>query len=90
LNDWYRIFNSFGIKTIIIIIIIIFLGIKCIWIIFKFDNETDEADAATFKCDDETDEVEVDDITRISSPDIVQLKLIFDEGNIKKREKFRF
>jgi hypothetical protein len=44
-------------------IIIIFIGIKCIWIIFKFNNEIDEAEGETFKCDDETGEVGVDDIT---------------------------
>jgi hypothetical protein len=39
------------------------IGIKCIWIILKFNNEIDEAEGETFKCDDETGEVEVDDIT---------------------------
>ncbi len=43
-------------------IIIIFIGIKRIWIIFKFNNEIDEAEGEIFKCDDETGEVGVDDI----------------------------
>jgi len=44
-------------------IIIIFIGIKRIWIIFKFNNEIDEAEDGKFKRDDETGEVKVDDIT---------------------------
>jgi hypothetical protein len=43
-------------------IITIFIGIKRIWIIFKFNNEIDEPEGETFKCDDETGEVGVDDI----------------------------
>ena len=77
---WYQI------QTIIIILI----GIKRIWIIFKFNNEIDEAEGETFKCDDETGEVGVDDIIWISSSDIVKLQLMFDKDNIKKRNKFRF
>jgi hypothetical protein len=68
---WYQI------KTIIII----FIGIKCISIILKFNNEIDEA---------ETGEVEVDDITWISSWDIVKLQLMFDKDNIKKEISLDF
>ncbi len=71
-------------------IIIIFIGIKCICIIFKFNNEIDKAECETFKCDDETGEVEVDDITWISSSDIVKLQLMFDKDNIKKEISLDF